>query len=136
MTGHRGQLDAPQGGAQATSGGGGKTGELAYWGMDTKADVYRQIFATHPHATILFGLIDGRIEEVNEAALALYGYSREEMIGLPLAALAAAPEAILHKRKDGSMLAIEAHHSTVSVEGREVGVSVIRQIHPSVRTDG
>ena len=104
--------------------------------MDTKAEVYRHLFATHPHATIVFGLIDGRIEEVNEAALILYGYTRDEMIGLPIEALAAAPEAKLHKRKDGSVLAIEAQQSTVSVEGREVGVSVIRQIHPNMRTDG
>ncbi len=94
--------------------------------MDRNGDVYHQIFACHPHATILFGLMDGLIEDANDAALALYGYGREEMIGLPFSALAAAPEAKLHKRKDGSMLAIEAHRSTLNIGGREVGVAVIR----------
>ena len=96
--------------------------------MATNADVYRRIFSSHPHATILFGLIDGRIEEVNDAALALYGYGREEMIGLPFAALSAAPEAKVHKRKDGTMFAIEAHHSTLSLDGREIGVSIMREL--------
>ena len=96
--------------------------------MDHSADLYRRIFSSHPHATILFGLMDGLIVDVNDAALMLYGYGREEMVGLPLSALSAEPEAKLHKRKDGSILLIEAHRSTLSVEGREVGVSVIREI--------
>jgi PAS domain-containing protein len=96
--------------------------------MGKNTEGYRFIFAGRPHPTIVFGLIDGLIEEVNDAALALYGYSREEMIGLPYTALSAQPEAKLHKRKDGSLLAIEADHSTVSVAGREVGVSVLREI--------
>lgn len=62
----------------------------------------------------------------NDAALAIYGYAREELVGLPLSALSADPEAKVHRRKDGFMLVIEAHHSTASLAGREVGVSVIR----------
>jgi len=94
----------------------------------TNSKVYQQIFSSHPHATVLFGLIDGRIEEVNDAALNLYGYGREEMIGLPFAALSAAPEAKVHKRKDGTMFAIEAHHSTLTLDGREIGIAIIREL--------
>ena len=94
--------------------------------MDT--DLYRRIFTTHPHATILFGLIDGIIEDVNDSALALYGYERKEMIGLHISALSAEPEARLNKRKDGTILAIEAHRSVMNIDGREVGYSVIREI--------
>jgi PAS domain-containing protein len=96
--------------------------------MDKNTDLYRQIFSSHPHPTILFGLMDGLIEDVNDAALTLYGYDRREMVGLPFSALSAQSEARLHKRKDGSMLTIEAQRSTVNIGGREVGVAVIREI--------
>lgn len=96
--------------------------------MDKDTDLYRGIFSSHPHATVLFGLSDGVILDVNDAALALYGYGRGEMIGLSYASLFADPEAKVHRRKDGSKLMIEAHRSTLSVEGREVGVAVIRDL--------
>ena len=101
--------------------------------MDTNTDLYREIFSGHPHATVLFGLSDGVILDVNDAALALYGYGREEMIGLSYSALSADPEAKVHKRKDGSTLMIEAQRSTFIVEGREVGVAMIREM-PVVRS--
>jgi PAS domain-containing protein len=100
--------------------------------MDKNTELYRQIFSNHPHATILFGLADGVIEDVNDSALSLYGYVREEMIGLPLSALSAEPEAKLNKRKDGTMLMIEAHRSVMKVDGREVGLSVIRELSPAL----
>ena len=96
--------------------------------MDKGTDLYRRIFSSHPNATILFGLVDGIIVDVNDSALSLYGYGREEMVGLPLSALAAGPEAKLNKRKDGTMLMIEAHRSVMKVDGREVGMSVIREL--------
>lgn len=96
--------------------------------MNMNTDVYRSIFTSHPHATVLFGLLDGVICDVNDAALALYGYGRDEMIGLSYSALSAGPEARLHRRKDGTTLAVETHRSTLTVAGREVGVSVIRDI--------
>ena len=96
--------------------------------MANDPDLYRAIFSRHPHATILFGLIDGLIEDANDAALTLYGYGREELVGRPFSTLAAEPETKLHKRKDGSMLAINAQHSTVNIGGREVGVAVIHAL--------
>jgi PAS domain S-box-containing protein len=102
--------------------------------MDTNTDLYRRIFSSHPDATILFGLVDGIIEDVNDAALAMYGYGREEMIGLPLSALSAEPEAKLHKRKDGEWILIEAHRSVLKVDGREVGVSVVREFPAALPT--
>ncbi|MDD5301586.1 MAG: PAS domain S-box protein [Elusimicrobia bacterium] len=103
--------------------------------MVNNPDLYRRVFSSHPHATIVFGLMDGLIEDVNDAALALYGYARSEMLGLPFSALSAEPEAILHKRKDGSVLSIEAHRTTMNIDGREVGVAVIREI-PAARDLG
>lgn len=104
--------------------------------MDKDTDLYRGIFSSHPHATVLFGLTDGAILDVNDAALALYGYGRGEMIGLSYASLFADPEAKVHRRKDGSKLMIEAHRSTLSVEGREVGVAVIRDLSGAGRAGG
>ena len=105
-------------------------------GMDKDTGVYRRIFSSHPHATVLFGLSDGVILDVNDAALALYGYGRGEMIGLSYSSLFADPEAKVHRRKDGSKLMIEAHRSTLSVEGREVGVAVIRDLARFDRAGG
>ncbi len=86
------------------------------------------IYSTRPHATVVFGLIDGLILGANDAALALYGYTREELVGMKYALLSAEPDVKVHKRKDGSKLMVEFQHSTESVEGREVGVSVIRPL--------
>jgi two-component system cell cycle sensor histidine kinase/response regulator CckA len=112
--------------------------------MDADNDLYRAVFAGSPDAIIVFGVPEGRIEDVNDAALALYGYTRAEMIGLPVTALTADPgpsaaifrsmatvEAVVvrdrtHKRKDGSTFTIEAHGSTVLVGSRKVGLSINR----------
>lgn len=104
--------------------------------MDKNTDLYRGLFSGHPHATVLFGLADGIILDVNAAALAMYGYGREEMIGLSYSQLFADPEAKVHKRKDGSPLMIEAHRTTLSVGGREVGVAVLRDMSRSPAVSG
>lgn len=96
-------------------------------GMDKDTDAYRGLLAPQPHAVVVFGLSDGVILDVNEAALELYGYSRAEMIGLSYAALSAGAETKVHKRKDGSTLVVEADRSTLKVKGREVGVAVIHK---------
>lgn len=105
-------------------------------GVDKDTGLYRGIVSSHPHAAVLFGLTDGVILDVNDAALALYGYRRGEMIGLSYSALFADPEAKVHRRKDGSKLMIESHRSTLSVEGREVGVAVIRDLSSAGRAGG
>ena len=118
--------------------------------MAKNLDLCRPISSNIPDAIIVFGVAETRIEDANDAALALYGYAREEMIGLPVSALTAEPEASaedlrrlalgetifvpnrLQKRKDGSTFLVEAHRSPLRVGGRAVGISVSRDISASL----
>jgi PAS domain S-box-containing protein len=119
--------------------------------METNADPYRLVASIIPDAILVFAFDGARIEDVNDSALALYGYSREEMIGLPLSALTAEPEVSaasvaslargktvfvrnrLHKRKDGTTFSVEIHAALLSIGRRAVGVSVIRDISAALR---
>lgn len=96
--------------------------------MDDATEHHRRDFQASPRATIHFGLMGGSILDANDAALALYGYHRSEMIGLPYAALSADPKKKVHVRKDGSLFVSEIERSTMIMDGREVGVAHIREI--------
>lgn len=96
--------------------------------MDDAAEHHRRDFKASPEATVHFGLMDGSILDANDAALAMYGYGREEMLGLPYAALSADPKMKIHKRKDGTLFVTEVVRSTMKVDGREIGVAKIREI--------
>ncbi len=96
-----------------------------------------------------FLLIDasGRIVDVNDAAVATYGYSREELLRLHIADLrapethaaleqdwraAANPEGVLfetiHVRKDGSTFPVEVSSRTIDVDGVPHRQSFVRDI--------
>ncbi len=89
----------------------------------------------------------GRIAEVNERALAIYGYSREEILALDVAQLYSqeARDAVpglmerliaggklffetTHRRKDGSLFPVEVSVSRIMVGGQTWGQGVVRDI--------
>jgi two-component system, cell cycle sensor histidine kinase and response regulator CckA len=96
---------------------------------------------------------DGRILEVNAAALAAYGYSPEEMLGLTLfdlrergtrgatdALMAATDDHDLrfetvHRRKDGSTFPVEVSCTGVVQDGTRILVGVIRDISERKRAE-
>ncbi len=103
-----------------------RTTEDASAGLPTTSqadqpDHYRRLFEMEPDAVILADAETMRILDVNPAAAALYGYTREEFLTMTCAELSAAPEATAfaigertvfnmrqHRRKDGREFPVEA----------------------------
>jgi len=90
---------------------------------------------------------DGRIVEANAAAVAAYGYSREELLGRSILQLRApvdeatlkaqvkaaeSPEGVLfeteHVRKDGSRFPVEVSARALVIEGRAYRQSFVRDV--------
>ena len=104
------------------------------------------LLSRHARDIILFVDMSGRILEANEAAEKSYGYSHEEFRSLTIADLRAehTRDAITgqlaqayekgllleteHCRKDGSMFPVEVSSTGVTIGGRTVLLSIIRDI--------
>jgi len=109
---------------------------------------YRQLFEAESDAVFLIDNETGRILEANSAAAALYGYSRDELLGLTNKDLSAEPEETqavthrtpavagsvvsiplrIHRKKDGSDFPVEITGRFFTREGRAVHVAAIRDI--------
>ena len=78
--------------------------------MDIKQDSddqYRQLFESHPHAILVYDLETLGFLAVNSAAIALYGYTREQFLALKINDLGSAKPAPLSCSRDES--AIDTH---------------------------
>ncbi len=108
---------------------------------------FRQLFAANPHAMWVYDVDDLRIVEVNDAAVAQYGYPRETFIGLYLSDLrpfadrprfnsrdfSALPQyqsrqSTQHMRRDGSVFAVEIDSHALSFRGRATRIVVARDV--------
>ncbi len=107
---------------------------------------YRRLFETISDAAFVFDGETRHFLEVNEAALRLYGYTREEFLQLTHTAITAEPEdseasiqlALAgaapripmrhHRKKDGTIFPVEIAASTFMPKGRPVACGVIRDI--------
>jgi PAS domain S-box-containing protein len=108
-------------------------------------DRYR-LLAEHTADIVLFFQHDGRIVDANAAAVAAYGYSREELLTLRLGDLRdsstlpllaeqmrqADEQGIvfetIHRRKSGESFPVEVSSRGTELEGRRVLLSIIRDI--------
>lgn len=113
-----------------------------------------QLIARHARDPLLLVDMDGRIVDGNQAAEKLYGYSREELLRLGIGDLRAheAPEKVslqmvearkhgilfeaTHVCKDGTHVAVEVNSQSIVFEGREMLLSVIRDIRERKVTEG
>jgi PAS domain S-box-containing protein len=114
-----------------------------------RADRYRtryQLLAKHARDVVMFISPRGRILEVNDAAVRIYGYTHAEMLTLSIYALrapethseidaqlrTAAAEGILfqttHVRRDGSRFPVEVSAQGVWLDGEPLVLSVVRDI--------
>jgi PAS domain S-box-containing protein len=107
---------------------------------------YRRLFETISDAAFVFDAGSRQMVEVNEAALRLYGYTREEFLQLThrditaepadseatiqLALAGVAPRIPLryHKKKDGRTFPVEIAASTFALNGRPMVCGIIRDI--------
>jgi PAS domain S-box-containing protein len=116
-------------------------------------DKYRQLFKTVTDAIMLFDAGTRNFIDVNDAALSLYGYSREEFLKLRHLDITAEPEKSdasirqtmegelvripvrYHKKKDGTIFPVEISSSTFKLKNRKVLCGVIRDITERNQTE-
>ena len=105
---------------------------------------YRSLYHTIADGIFVMGA-DGRIEEVNDSACAQLGYTREELIGMPVAAISARPDfdvgEIFDRLRTAGSLSYETTHrrkdgATIPVELSITGVEYRRPTGHSGRRPG
>lgn len=107
---------------------------------------YRRLFESVPDAIIIFEPETLRVREVNDAALSLFGYTRNEFLELTLLDISAEPEVTnvaarrvsagtttfiplrLHRRKDGTVFPVEICGNYFMIEGQRLGFGALRDI--------
>jgi PAS domain S-box-containing protein len=114
---------------------------------------YHRLFETVSDAIVIFDAETFRLIDMNEAAMRMYGYSREEFLALSCMAMTAEPaiseESVrmtisgtlqrvmlrYHKRKDGSTFPAEISSSSFVAGGRKVVCGVVRDISDRMRIE-
>jgi len=114
---------------------------------------YRLVFAHEMDPMALFETSTGRLLEVNDAWLQLYGYTREEALELTAEMVTAEPEASAstlaklppgatarinlrwHRAKHGTVFPVEVTTGKLMLEGREVAYAVMRDITQRQRAE-
>jgi PAS domain S-box-containing protein len=111
---------------------------------------YRLLFSAESDAIIVVNAQSMEIDDANEAALSLYGYDREEFIGMRATELSAEPEETaahirevgtgkpaevspgpvqrVHRRKDGTMFPAEVSSGVYVLGDRNLVCAIIRDI--------
>jgi PAS domain S-box-containing protein len=114
---------------------------------------YRQLFETVSDAILVFDGQTRKLIDVNESALRLYGYTRDEFLGLKHSRITAEPdlseESInetlagirtkvtlrYHRKKDGTVFPVEISSSTFDLSGQRVLCGVVRDITERIRAE-
>ena len=106
---------------------------------------YRELFSRASEAIIIFDPTDGRMLDVNDAALRLYGYSRKELLLLSARDLTAKEKEgaskdcgdktgpcrlgqVYHKTKSGRVFPAEVTHVSVAAAGRKMSMTLARDM--------
>ncbi|MEI6510373.1 MAG: ATP-binding protein, partial [bacterium] len=109
-------------------------------------DKYRKLFEMESDALFLTDAQSGQILDANMAAVALYGYSLDELLGMRNVDLSAEPEKTkessalasssgviaiplrYHRKKDGTVFPVEINATSIVWNGRLAFIPVIRDI--------
>lgn len=117
---------------------------------------YRTLFETHPQPLWVFEVATQRFLDVNDAAVAHYGYSREEFLamtlvdirppehrpalaqdlaehqaGVPCGSSVSGPW--VHRRKDGSLIEVEIWSNDIQIDGRHARLVLALDITQRLR---
>jgi signal transduction histidine kinase len=102
--------------------------------IDPQAGRYRMLFETSPLPMWVLDEETQRFLAVNDAALQLYGYTREEFLSLSSWASSVYRGTFRQTRKNGEALEIEAVGHVVGWRGRAARLVVIKDITERLRT--
>jgi PAS domain S-box-containing protein len=112
--------------------------------LQESEEKYRKLFESESDAIIIFDSDTRQFFDVNDAAVRLYGYTREEFLRLTYGVITTKPEewkkknpaALLeariptftsrHRKKDGTVISTEITGFSYSLQGRQVQCEVIR----------
>ena len=138
--------------AGALQGGFGTTQDITERKLAETVNARYELIAQYARDPLLLVDLDGNIIEANQAAVQLYGYSRKELLKLRLHALRqddaevvdlqmqrARTQGVLfesvHVCKDGVCVPVEVSARGVFIEGKEMLLSVIRDIRQRKETE-
>ena len=138
--------------ADTLLGGFGTTQDITARKLAEAVKVRYELIAQYARDSLLLVDLEGNIIEANQAAVQLYGYSREELFRMRLHALRQDDAEIVdlqiqqardkgllfegvHVCKDGSCIPVEVSARGVVVEGKEMLLSVIRDIRQRKETE-
>ena len=115
--------------------------------LRTSEKKYRKLFEAESDAIFLIERETGKILDANPAASQIYGYAHEEFLGLRNIDISAEPEKTkesttknhsfvpirYHKKKDGSVFAVEISAGVTELEGKDVHIITARDITERIR---
>jgi PAS domain S-box-containing protein len=112
---------------------------------------YRQLFETVPDAIFLLDADNRQFIDVNQSALQLYGYTRDEFLGLKHTEISTEPDLLkecldetpgrtkaplcYHRKKDGTIFPVELSSSAFDLPGKRILCGVVRDITERKRTE-
>ncbi len=100
----------------------------------------RTLFEHHPGPMWLYDLDTLRFLSVNDAAVASYGYSRDEFLAMTVDELRApvvnddahkagdAPNVFRHRRKDGMLMDVLVSSDAIEFDGRRAGLALAQDL--------
>ncbi|MCC6124893.1 MAG: PAS domain S-box protein [Pirellulales bacterium] len=117
--------------------------------LEDSEERYRRLFEIESDSIILIDVETFDILDVNEAALKLYGHTREEFLRLKATEVSAEPEKTRrfissgqthiplrwHKKKDGTVFPVEIAGGYFDHQGRKIHVAALRDITQRMRDE-
>jgi diguanylate cyclase (GGDEF)-like protein/PAS domain S-box-containing protein len=102
-----------------------------------------ELFRVNPWPVLIYDAQTGRCIEANAAAIALYGFTRDEFLGRTLGTppkpqhtfQPQRPVMVAQRRKDGSDLFVEQTVSSLVVEGRPLHVVILSDVTERIRAE-
>lgn len=91
---------------------------------------YRRVFLSYPHPTWVYDIASSRISMVNDAAIARYGFSREEFFSMTINDLlpkgGSGPEVHVekHRTKTGELIDVVIAYSDIELDDRAARIVV------------